>query len=89
MSLKESVTTRSTVKRLSYGIFVFVIANAPTSDRKDLVSELELMKSLKPHPHVIKLIACVTESGNGDTFSLTSLRIIAFLIDLFSMRDLV
>jgi len=23
---------------------------------------LELMKKLKPHPHVIKLIACVTES---------------------------
>ena len=39
------------------------IANAPNSDRKDLLSELELMKKLKPHPHVIKLVACVTESG--------------------------
>ncbi|XP_068733596.1 angiopoietin-1 receptor-like isoform X2 [Montipora capricornis] len=37
-------------------------ANAPPSDRKDLLSELELMKKLKPHPHVIKLIGCVTES---------------------------
>ncbi|XP_068734449.1 tyrosine kinase receptor Cad96Ca-like [Montipora capricornis] len=37
-------------------------ANAPPSDRKDLLSELELMKTLKPHPHVIKLIGCVTES---------------------------
>ncbi|CAH3184982.1 unnamed protein product, partial [Porites lobata] len=36
--------------------------NAPDSDRKDLLSELELMKKLKPHPHVIKLVACVTES---------------------------
>ena len=39
------------------------IANAPDSDRKDLLSEIELMKKLKPHPHVIKLVACVTESG--------------------------
>ncbi|XP_078379646.1 uncharacterized protein LOC144662658 [Oculina patagonica] len=36
--------------------------NAPESDRKDLLSELELMKRLKPHPHVIKLVACVTET---------------------------
>ena len=37
--------------------------DAPESDRKDLLSELELMKGLKPHPHVIKLMGCVTESG--------------------------
>jgi len=37
-------------------------ANAPDSDRKDLLSELEVMKKLKPHPHVIKLVGCVTES---------------------------
>ena len=38
-------------------------ANAPESDKRDLKSELELMKTLKPHPHVIKLLGCVTESG--------------------------
>jgi len=27
------------------------------------LSELELMKQLKNHPHVIKLMGCVTESG--------------------------
>ena len=43
----------------------FLSGNAPPSDRKDLLSELELMKKLKPHLHVIKLIGCVTESGNG------------------------
>ncbi|XP_078379545.1 proto-oncogene tyrosine-protein kinase receptor Ret-like isoform X1 [Oculina patagonica] len=37
-------------------------ANAPESDRKDLLSELELMKKLKPHPHVIKLMGCVTQA---------------------------
>ncbi|XP_078379856.1 uncharacterized protein LOC144662795 [Oculina patagonica] len=36
--------------------------NAPDSDRKDLLSELELMKKLKPHPHVITLMGCVTET---------------------------
>ncbi|XP_078379852.1 uncharacterized protein LOC144662794 isoform X4 [Oculina patagonica] len=36
--------------------------NAPYSDRKDLLSELELMKKLKPHSHVIKLLGCVTET---------------------------
>ena len=43
--------------------------NAPESDRKDLLSELELMTKLKPHRHVIKLIGCVTESGNKKIIS--------------------
>ena len=42
------------------------IGNALDSDRNDLLSELEVMKKLKPHPHVIKLMGCVTESGEGN-----------------------
>ena len=38
-------------------------AASPESDKKYLLSELEVMKTLKPHPHVIKLIGCVTQSG--------------------------
>ncbi|XP_044180198.1 fibroblast growth factor receptor 3-like [Acropora millepora] len=34
--------------------------NAQDIERKDLFSELEVMKKLKPHPHVIKLLGCVT-----------------------------
>ena len=45
-----------------------IIDNAPESDRLDLLSELEVMKKLKPHPHVIKMIGCVTESGKGNAF---------------------
>ena len=45
-------------------VFRFSLGKAPDSDRKDLMSELELMKKLKPHPHVIKLMGCVTETGN-------------------------
>jgi len=41
--------------------------NAPESDKKDLLSELEVMKTLKPHPHVIKLLGCVTETGKALT----------------------
>ena len=43
--------------------FSFWIENAPETDKKDLLSELELMKKLWPYPHVIKLIGCVSESG--------------------------
>ncbi|XP_078379900.1 tyrosine kinase receptor Cad96Ca-like [Oculina patagonica] len=37
-------------------------ANASESERNDLLSELNIMKRLKPHPHVIKLLGCVTTS---------------------------
>jgi len=37
-------------------------ANASESDRRNLLSELNLMKKLKSHPHVIKLMGCVTVS---------------------------
>ena len=38
-------------------------ANATESDKRDLMKELDTMKQLKPHPYVIKLLGCVTESG--------------------------
>ncbi|PFX21947.1 Tyrosine-protein kinase receptor Tie-1 [Stylophora pistillata] len=37
--------------------------NAAESDKRDLMKELEAMKQLDPHPHVIKLLGCVTQSG--------------------------
>ena len=39
--------------------------NAQEVERRDLLSELEIMKKLKPHPHVIKLLGCVTINGNN------------------------
>ena len=47
--------------------------NAPESDRTDLLSELESMKKLKPHPHVIKLMGCVTVTGKGNVENLTEI----------------
>ena len=41
----------------------YVAENASESEKKNLLSELELMKQLKPHPYVIKLLGCVTKSG--------------------------
>ena len=52
---------------------VLFVVNAPESDRRDLLSELELMKKLKPHPHVIKLMGCVTETGKGNAVNLTEI----------------
>ena len=39
------------------------LVSAPESDTRDLLSELEVMKTLKPHRHVIGLLGCVTETG--------------------------
>ena len=40
-----------------------LVGDASESDKKDLLSELELMKQLKPHLFVVKLLGCVTKSG--------------------------
>ena len=45
-----------------------------------MVAELDVMKGLKPHPHVLKLIGCCTVNGkckfktNRYTFSQRNLR---------------
>ena len=52
------------LRRATIVVFCFSLGKSPDSDRKDLMSELELMKKLKSHPHVIKLMGCVTETGN-------------------------
>ncbi|XP_022807724.1 tyrosine kinase receptor Cad96Ca-like [Stylophora pistillata] len=36
--------------------------NAAESHKRELMKELDTMKNLKPHPHIIKLLGCVTES---------------------------
>ena len=48
---------------MSLRIVRLFLGSAPESDRRDLLSELEVMKTLKPHPHVIRLLGCVTETG--------------------------
>ena len=32
-----------------------------------MITELNVMKRLKPHPHVLKLIGCCSISGKSDT----------------------
>ena len=44
-------------------VFSLFLVSAPEPDTRDLLSELEVMKTLKPHRHVIRLLGCVTETG--------------------------
>ena len=46
-----------------FAVFYFFAVNSTESDRRDLLRELDTMKQLKPHPHVIKLLGCVTGTG--------------------------
>ena len=63
----------------------YFLANAPESDRTDLLSELELMKKLKPHPHAIKLMGCVTETGKGNTDNITEITFTTAMIRLSAL----
>lgn len=37
--------------------------SAGEKERKDLVQELEVMKTLEPHPNIVRLLGCCTEKG--------------------------
>ena len=34
-----------------------------------MLSELDVMKSLQPHPHVVRLIGCCIDKGTGTLIS--------------------
>ena len=57
MEHSYSINLLTNSKRFSFAV------NSSDSDRRDLLRELDTMKQLKPHPHVIKLLGCVTETG--------------------------
>ena len=57
MEHSYSINLLTNSKRFSFAV------NSPETDRRDLLRELDTMKQLKPHPHVIKLLGCVTETG--------------------------
>ena len=50
---------------LFYFIFFLNEANATGKDKQDMITELNVMMSLKPHPHVLKLIGCCSSSGKS------------------------
>lgn len=43
--------------------FHLSLEDAEESDRRDLLSELSIMKKLPHHRHVVTLLGCVTTSG--------------------------
>ena len=59
---------------MSLRIVRLFLASAPETDRRDLLSELEVMKTLKPHPHVIRLLGSVTETGKKKLSSIIYLK---------------
>ena len=55
----EQDYVRDTVTKV---FLIFAVAeNSSRSDRMDLLSELDLLKKLKPHPNVIQLLGCLTK----------------------------
>jgi hypothetical protein len=55
MKVKSESTDKTTL--LTY------LEEASSSDRQDLLAELEIMKKLKPHPNVVSLIGAVLNEG--------------------------
>ena len=47
----------------SVTLSVFAVANATKENKQDLLAELELMKTLEPHPNVIRLLGCCSDTG--------------------------
>ena len=47
-----------------------------------MLTELQVMKSMQPHPHVVRLIGCCTEKGTGliTTMNLALLLTAIFLV---------
>ena len=42
--------------------------SAGEKERKDLLQELEVMKSLEPHPNIVRLLGCCTKKGTNKFF---------------------
>ena len=40
-------------------------ASATAKDKQDMITELIVMKRLKPHPNVLKLVGCCSISGKS------------------------
>jgi len=38
--------------------------SAGDQEREELLKELEVMKSLRPHPNIVTLLGCCTDKGN-------------------------
>ena len=56
-------------------------ARATSKDKQDVITELNVMKRLKPHPHVLKLIGCCSISGkSGPTVIKTILVCIIIIV---------
>ena len=51
---------------VSIRMFTNFPGDAQKKDLQDMLTELDLMKTLRPHPHVVELIGCCIEKGTGN-----------------------
>lgn len=43
--------------------------SAADKERQDLLKELQVMKTLKPHPNIVTLLGCCTDKGNSSSYT--------------------
>ena len=53
---------------LYVSIFTFV-ENPEEKDKNEFMDELELMKEIKPHPNIVRLLGCCTRKGTNTNIS--------------------
>lgn len=67
LSYIHKFSNQSSIKpRLKIFLFVFFlyeIEDASEKEKRDLLSEMSVLKNLDPHPHVIRLYGCVSTEG--------------------------
>lgn len=56
-------STLFVLPKFNFANTVLFLDGANESQRKDLQSELNVMKELALHKHVVELLACITKSG--------------------------
>ena len=58
--------------------------SAGEKERKDLLQELEVMKSLEPHPNIVRLLGCCTKKGTNKFFFFLIIKNIHIATETFS-----
>ena len=49
-----------------WSFYFLLTENADQQQKKEFLAELELMKSMAPHPNIVGLVGCCTKSGEWD-----------------------
>lgn len=61
VAVKEMYLCNSLCERTFF--YLFLTDNAEQTDIRDMLTEADVMKSLQPHPHIVRLIGYCIEKG--------------------------